>query len=279
MLTSIFLVGLASANEIVVRNYFDQELPQVDVVAIEEAGAVWLDAVDGAGGLRRNLRPSDRDLAVYQCNFWCAGFQCGMCYIWKPQCWNWCPRRLQGDLEIPPMPSNVRKLNIATEVCQQKIDEALLIMQNVVSRVGEPIVDASHFNCYEIFDDPEEAACRGIELWNMWDSDTNQVTYPNIKSGARFCLSHMSTKNLQSAVSASCAVDQVGYIMSGPAGYAYIHTEKNALYFLFGNRGEEVGRAFDSWTAGDYTVSANVKLSEGAGNKMASITFTVDGTC
>ena len=280
MLTSFLLFGLASANEIIVRNVFDQQLAPVDVLAIEEAGAIWLDAVEGAGGGLRNLRGSDRDLQVYQCNYWCVGFPCGMCYIWKPQCWNWCPRRLEEGEEAPPMPSNVRKLNTANEVCQQKIDEALLIMQTAVSRQGEPIVDASQFNCYEIIDDPEEGTCKGIENWNMWDSQTSQVTHANFRSGTRLCQSEMPTKNLQSSVSASCAVEQVGYVMSGPGGLRYSHTERNALYFLFGNRGEDVGQSLNTWPAGDYTVTAVVKLSDGAGIKPAApLTFTVDGSC
>jgi len=277
-LASALLFGPAS-GKIFVRNTFDQELPPADTIAIEQAGAVWLEEVEAAGATRRNLRLDERELQTYKCNYWCAGFPCGQCYVWKSQCWNWCPRRLQKDTEVPPMPSNVRKLNYHSAECQEKIDEALLIMEGAVSTQSESIVEQTHFTCFEEFSEPDEAVCEGIEVWNMWDSVTNAVTHANFQQGTIICLSTISTKNLEAVVSDACDVARVEFVLTGPEDYRYTHAEKNAMYFMFGNRAEDVGRSFNEWIPGDYTVDATVKLENGAGNLPATVTFTVDGNC
>ena len=276
MLATAIMVGLTSANEVFVRNYFDQELPPADAAAIDQAGAVWLGEVAPTGGTRRKLRGGDRDLQ-YQCNYWCAGFPCGQCYIWKPQCWNWCPRRLQEDEAMPPMPANVRKLSIANEICQEKIDEALLIMGNAVSGVAENIVATSHFNCYEEIDEVQDF-CKGIESWNLWDSVTSQITKANFQNSTSVCASEIPTKNLESVVSSACDVSQVNYVVTGPGGYRYSHTEKNSLYFLHGNRANAVTNGFEDWPAGDFVLAATVTLVNGTVKK-TGLTFTVNGSC
>lgn len=177
------------------------------------------------------------------------------------------------------MPSNVRKLNYHSEECQEKIDEALLIMEGAVSRMAEATVENSHFTCFEEMDDPEEAVCNGIESWSLWDSVTNDIIYQEFQQGASVNQTEMSTKNLEAVVSNACAVETVEFVVSGPEDYYYTHTERNALYFVFGNKGATINDSFNAWPEGEYTVTANVKLQDNAGTKQATLTFTVDERC
>jgi len=275
--------AISCSAEIIVRSTFDRELSPSDTAAVDQAGAVWLDNVEAAG-VRRNLRLGERELA-YRCAYYCEGWPCGQCYIWRRECWGWCPRRLSQAEEVetpqekPKLPPSYRELAVYTPECQAKIDQAMLIMEDAVSREGEPIVEASHFSCFVQADEPEEAPCTGVERFELWDSTTNSVVVSNFAKNARICQTNMATRNLEAVVSPGCNVNKVSFVIAGPGGFSYTHTESNALYFLHGNRGMEVAGSDKIFPTGEHTLVVTVYLEGGAGTKQTSLPFTVDGSC
>lgn len=280
------LVSAASAQTVFVRSTLTLELPSTDVVAIEEAGAVWLEAENDNRSLRR---AQNQQRELYNCSYMCEGFKCGMCFVWLKSCWNYSCRRSAIEEELSEINDTsttsttaskpiVRKLSYDREECIEKIDEALSIMESAVSSSLEPIVDASDFSCYILEDMEKHETCDGIVSWYLWDSIMSSVTSANFQNYPLVCLSGMTSSNLESIVSKGCNVKNISYSMTGPNNFSYSHVEFESMYFLFGNSGSTIYRSNKTFFGGTYMIDTTVSLKDGS-KLNNSFTFFVDDSC
>jgi len=265
----LLVLSLSTVSaKIVVKSILKEVLPPQDTNAVERAGKQWLQQHE-SGENRRHLRPA----APHWCSSWCAGFPCGQCFIWLEDCWN-CGRgggrrdeeSAPSDLETT-MP-HARELSPNSEECLKQIDEILLVMEDAVSEEGEPIVESSDFTCYEYFPEDEEDSddeedsetCEGLIGWNVWDATRDMPTKEGFEEFPAICQSEMRKSNIEAVVDTECDVGKVDFFITGPDSYSFKKTERQALYFLYGNRKDDIHRTYHPFPAGDYTVKVNIQL-------------------
>ena len=292
LLVTCILSTRVSAK-VFIKTTLPNDLSADDIAAIGAAGADWFLGQDE----ERNLRGQQdrRELGTW-CQLECQGWPCGQCFVWLHECWgNWCTEsRSFNEEEATGLSTPPRTREIYTAECVEKIDEALVIMEGAVSADGEPIVDASHFSCYEQIDVDEPQSCQGFSYWTMWDAVEDEVSIQNFQDNPSICQSQMQDSNLEAVVDITCDVDTVAFVItsddpgssssddpgsssSGDPGssYSYSRTERFYQYLLYGNIGDNMLRNRYSFPVGDYTVTATAFLKDGSSTK-ASLTFKVN---
>jgi len=291
LVTCILSTGVSA--EVFIKTTLPNDLPADDFSALQAAGEEWFRNQEEI----RNLRGKDRRERGTWCQRECQGWPCGQCFVWLRDCWrNWCTeRRSFNEEEADGLSPPPRTREIYTEECVEKIDEALLIMEAAVSADGEPIVDASHFSCYEQIEEVgEPQSCRGFSYWTMWDAVEDEVSIQNFQDNPSICQSQMQDSNLEAVLDITCDVDTVTFVItrddpgstsSGDPGssssddpgssYSYSRTERFYQYLLYGNNDDNMLRSHYSFPVGDYTVTATASLKDGSSTE-ASLTFKVN---
>lgn len=155
----------------------------------------------------------------------------------------------------------------------------MFIMERAISDEGEPIVEASDFTCYQrIIEAEEETSCEGeLVSWNMWDATHNEMIFHNFQDTPSICKSEMRKSNLEAAVDCDDDIKQVDFEITGPESYFYDRTERQALFFLYGNRNDNVYRTNHEFAVGNYEVSATIVKRDGS--SMTQRLFFSVGDC
>jgi len=168
--------------------------------------------------------------------------------------------------DVPEEAPQLRELAVTRQECLEKIDEARFIMASAVSEESEQIVEASVFSCYEHIADEEElgTTCDSELIgWNMWDAISDEITYANFQDIGSICQSDMRKSNLEAVVDCDDDIKQVDFEITGPEDYFDDRTERQSLYFLYGNRDENVYNTNQRFSPGDYKVTATVVKKDG----------------
>lgn len=143
----------------------------------------------------------------------------------------------------------------------------MLVMEDAVSEDGEPIVESSGFTCYEynaVDEEDAEPTCEGVASWNVWDATQDILTIAGFEEFPTICQSEMRKSNIEAAIDdADCDVVEVDFSIVGPHSYSFEKTEKKALYFLYGNRNDEIHRTYYPFPTGDYEVMVDIQLKSG----------------
>lgn len=101
---------------------------------------------------------------------------------------------------------------------------------------------------------PEPTGTCVIEHFNLWNADRDLV-YDAIYDGTNAICKEDFNFSIE-AVATSPTCKTVDFELTGPDGFYYSRTERNEIWTLFGNKGNNVKGRLDSIPVGDYTLKA-----------------------